>query len=263
MLNGQVLEIEPVGPVSRATTVPSTVMETPVAVRSHRMVCHSPSFRLAARRDAPRAVDAAEQAGGHACGVLHLEVAARRAGLPLLDDVAEAAGRPHPDGEGEVRGARVQSGVVGHVVDVLGARRGHVGGDVREAVPGRAGVGRAGGHLVADGAVEPVAAAVDHHRGTGGLVELVQRDRLGRVGTRGGVPSECEQPECCDEQNDSSCRHVMSPCASRGGRVAADRPTTGAARLAVEGTSGDAPENRWSRTPPSTGRNVDGGDFRP
>ena len=78
-------------------------------------------------------------------------------------------------------------------------RRGHVRGEGGETVPGRAGEGRAGGDLCADGAVQAVAAAVDQHPRAGGLVELVHRDGLGGVRPRGHLPSQRQQPERCNE----------------------------------------------------------------
>ncbi len=46
MDRGQVLEMVPVTPLRRWVTTPSTVIVTQYWVRSQRMVCHWPSFRL-------------------------------------------------------------------------------------------------------------------------------------------------------------------------------------------------------------------------
>src|SRR5829696_9074189 len=116
---------------------------------------------------------APEQAGDLAAGLLELPVAALGPSLPLLDHVAEGVGGAHPELDREVAGARVQPAVVGHRDQVLRVGGGRVRLDIGEPVAGaptRQGDPRL--HVGPDGAVEAVAAAVDHGPGAGDLVHL-------------------------------------------------------------------------------------------
>jgi hypothetical protein len=130
---------------------------------------------------------------------LHLEVATGGGGLPLLDDVAELAGRAQSYGDREVPLTRVEAGRIVHNGEMLGVRRRGVRREPVEVVPDGAGRPHAGPDLAAHPAVVAVARAVDHGVRAGRLVHPPARDQIALVGAGRRERARQDRYRCDDD----------------------------------------------------------------